>query len=296
MSPAIAWSALRSPTGVRSLAFALLGLAGLAANLSLPILWVPGSPGRLAFRDDLAQPAAVPYERHLADWPIQAGVAVAVLGVFLLLLTLRPAWAGRWHTMARDALVASCGAGGLLLALVGARWLGFYLARLLDNGPALVHLHAVPYLDLALGLAILGCSIQALWPAARTALRSPEGIALAVCLAGLLLLPALPAAVAEAGGVRFHYDEVSLETLFGRPPSVAAAGDWTWARLLLDATAVVAAGAVAWRLLRLPGARWAPLSIPLPLAGATAFAVQFFLHAGGLPGHATPWPNPLPLV
>lgn len=291
--------ALRDPATVRGLLLVFLGLAALAAHLALPVLWVPGSqgiPGRLAYREDLVQPTAVPYERHLMAWPVAAAVAVAVLGAAALALTLRPQWGGGHAPAVRDALLAGCGAGGFVLALTGARWLGFYTARLLDSGPTIVHLHVAPYASLAAGLAAVGGCLQALWPTVRAALRLPAGLALAACLAGLLLVPLLPVATTDAAGGRFHYDEVSLETLFGHPPSVATVEEWTWGRLLLDATAGVAAAALAWGLLRLPGSRWAPLAVALPLGGATAFAVRFYLGVGGIPVQATPWPNPLPLV
>lgn len=286
---------------LRGATLACLGAAAVAANLLLPILWVVGEPGRSASRGDLAQGGAVAYERHLLDWPVAAGAALIVLGLATLALALRPSWVGIRRDAVQRLLAAGCALAGFVLALTAARWLGFYGARLLDGGAPLVHLYVVPYANMAIGAAAIAVSLRTSWPWLRLhgAVSGPfraGAFAIAAFGATLLLAPLLPTAVTTLQGSRFHYDEVTLHTVFGEDSGIRAVSDWGWARVFLGAGLATAAVCLVLGLVRAPHAKWATL---LPLAavtGATVFIVRFHLAVEGLPQDATAWPNPLPLA
>ena len=298
------WPSFTAPgrAGVmRGAILAFLGAAVVAVNRLLPVLWIPGEPGRSASRDDLAQAGAVAYERHLLDWPVAAGAALAVLGLATLVLALRPDWAGGRRDAVQRLLAAGCVAAGFVLALTAARWLGFYGARLLDDAAPLAHLHVVPYANLAIGAAALALCLRTLWPWLGSQAGVPGAVragalALAAFGATLLLAPLLPAAVTTIQGSRFHYDEVTLHTVFGDDSGIRAVAAWGWTRVSLGAGMAAAAACLAWGFARLPHAKWATLLPLVPLACATAFAVRFYLGVGSLPQDATAWPNPLPLA
>jgi hypothetical protein len=288
--------------GWPGLSVLLSSLAALAANLLLPVLWVYGRPGHTVLASDLAASSVVPYERQLLGWPLYACGVAALLGATLVLLAAMPRAGGRHRASLTLAATAGAGAAGFFLALTGSRWVGFYAARLMDQGPTLFHLQAVPYVNLAVGALLLALAVPVVWHRIRSpslpAWARAGGWVLGACAAALLALPLLPTAVTTAPGSGFHYDELSLETLVAAHTAALAPPEWDRLVSLVDAQAVGAALCLAWGILplRVPGARWGPAVLAVPLAAATLFAVLFYIHIPDLPGQAKPWPNPIPAL
>lgn len=192
-------------------------------------------------RDDLRDPDAVDYEQRLLVWPVIGyAVAMAIGG----LAAATAGIAGRVGRVVARLEAPALGVlayAGLLVALTGTRWLGFYWARLADEQPPLVHLDVVPYLNLATGLAFVatawllsrhtrGWPVRDLLPAAAAALS-------------LLLLPLVPLGQVHFPGGAFRLDALTLAILgehdagFGAPESLGLARWMLWACLYASAVA-----------------------------------------------------------
>lgn len=198
--------------------WAALGVLGVsAATLYGNFHWswirvLAGNPWRFYAigRDQLAALEATPYEQGTLLVPpvALAGLMVGALAVcivrFIALARLAPA-----IELASGAVVAL---SGFMLSLTGTRWLGFYVARLWDPGPPILHLALVPYLNLFAGLMGLALGLRLLWPMLREAPLA-TGLAAGIAAGGALLTPILPhATVPLEGGGLFHLDELTLET------------------------------------------------------------------------------------
>jgi hypothetical protein len=278
--------------GPREAGLAAVGcaLAVAAANLLLPWYAVPTGQGlHLVFRGDLVAQGGIFYEQELLWLPLGAAFVGLLAGLAVAFLhgpTGRSPAAPRW-------LLATLAAAGTTLLLCGARWLGFYAARLLDPGPTLVHLHVVPYLDL-LGGALLVAAAALLWGVPEPGQRRSL-LAAGVAAAALVALPALPLAVNRPDG--FHYDELTVE--MARVVGAAgarAALDLAQARFVLLAVAVLAGVAALPRRGRplLEGA--VRVAAGLGALATGALEGLFLADAGGLAAGVQPWWNPaLPL-
>lgn len=197
----------------------LLTLLAVLVVLSTHLLpWLsftfpqPGTDG-LAKWSDLRDPGAAAYEQRLLLWPLVAsGLAAAagiylVAGTYLLPKTIDPHWTApaAWAT----------GFSGFLLTLTGTRWLGFYFARRADDAQTMVHLHWAPYLNLVLGLFLLGAAVGWLSRHLRNANPGHRWTALTAATAatGLLLVPLLPLGEVDIYGNRFLLDEFTIAVL-----------------------------------------------------------------------------------
>ena len=191
----------------------------------------------------------------------------------------------------------SLAAGGLLVALTGTRWLGFYLARLADSGPPFFHLHVVPYVHVVFGVALLligwrglrSLSLPSRFGAAAVWRFAGRNVALASGCA-LLLLPLFPFAVVVGHDAsRFHVDELTLAGLEAAPdaPHTQAAGELRWARgmvwtTLIVAVAVWTAGVLGSRWLERDWIKPGFLALAPFMGLASAFTVAFYLELPGL--------------
>lgn len=213
----------------------------LASNFNLPWLafTVPQPDGEsVAMRSDLRDADAVPYEQRLLTWPPAAATGMAAIGVAVVIGSYLPRLGG---PQSRFALAWATGFVGFILALTGTRWLGFYIARLVDTGPTLVHLHAAPYVNLGVGTVLVAAAVAVI---VRLGARDPDtwttgkwpAASVAVAALGLLTLPLLPFAFTPVfGDVVFATDALTLATIGHErpddglgPPSAIG-----WARLTL---------------------------------------------------------------
>lgn len=261
-------------TGPRALAAvqAIAAVAVLAGSLALPWLGARSlgdDPYREVDRAELVARGPLPYERVLLDLPLLAASAAAVAAAAS---AFRPN--GRIAAAADWVLAAA----GVALLACATRWLGLYLARLWDPGPSLLHLHAVPYLHLGLGVLLLPAGWRAAARLARG--RSPRSAnALALLgfgLAGLLATPLLPYAVHRADG--FHYDEFTLASVAATGEAAARRVGWALLGLCAASGALVAVSlarlAVAARREAAHAAlAWAGLAIGAAMAALSAWLI-----------------------
>lgn len=243
------WRRLRPPTRHTTpaiAAFLLVATSALVVWINFRLAWLrfanpqPGTSG-LAYYDDLRNPNAVAYEQALLILPWVAAAAISALAVLIIIRCIGNERFDEAERKFRLPALWLLGTAGFTIALTGTRWLGFYLARRADTGPALLHLHVVPYVNLAFGLLILVLAASVVvhdlratvWPSRvhRWAL-----LAAATSAFALLTLPLIPFAhIPYPGGVHFHMDEYTLVVMGARKDAwdLTASRTLALARILL---------------------------------------------------------------
>lgn len=291
-------------------ALAAVAVTAILLNFMLPWLALsfPGPDGsKVAMRDDLRDPDAVPYEQALLTWPLTAYATIAALGVLLVASAFLP------PELARRALALHVpglwllALAGFLLALTGTRWLGFFWTHLAQPGPAFSRLHAVPYVNLGNGVVLLAGAVALLLRRADSGLstRGPDRWAAwsaAAAGAGLLLAPLLPYAKARSSGYTFLLDEFALAALAAQgsrwdlqaPQALAWARGMAWAALAASLLTLLALHAARYRTL--PKAlRWTvslQSSIILLVAAGAFFVTLFYSRLSQLRGDPSAAFNP----
>lgn len=210
-----------------SCALLLVATCALVVWINFRLAWLryaipqPGTTGR-GYYSNLRNPHAVDYEQALLVLP---WAATAVISALALLIIVRCIGGERFDAAERRfrlLVLWLLGTAGFTIALTGTRWLGFYLARRADTGAPLVHLHVVPYVNLAFGILILALATGAVvhdlratvWPS-RVHRWAP--LAAATSAFALLTLPLIPfARVPYPGDYHFHIDEFTLAVMGAR--------------------------------------------------------------------------------
>lgn len=298
--------AARGPAAA-GLALAAVGALSLWAHLRLP--WMRGVVGlgryRPLYREDILSHTPVAYERGLVHWPVAASAVVVALGLAVATVAWRDARRETPRTVAWALAVVP----GYVFVLVGARWFGFYLARLADSGPSIVHLHVVPYLQVVLGAALLwlgGRAVLRWWrlaPPPGAHVRTAAGLALAAA-ATLPLLPLLPFAVAHSSLGSFHYDELTLAVLASSPaaPANRAAVLVGQVRQVVWTAGLFCVLLLAWarlgghRATRPAWQRHAVWLAALPVAAGLLLAVRLWMAVPDMAASPERGPNAVPVL
>lgn len=308
--PAAATAADAAAPGARVSGVAVsLAVFGVFNCLAFPWLFYPAngnqSSSSLGFFD-LLDLDGVAYEQRLLIGPLVAYGAVMLVGVYRLVQG-RAAGPPRSPAALGIVLVAA----GFVLVLAASRWVGLYVARLLDAGPATLHPHAAIVLNIAEGIAFLALGWRTLRAAstgtgpAKPARLHLELSTLAIAGGTLVLVPLLPLAMMRTTEAQaFYYDEFTLAVLQAAADSrtyasahhLSVVRSLFWAVLLVSI--LLLALEIRWgrgRTVRgLAFRQWGVLAL-LPLALGTAVYLLLFYRDLGRLG-ASAFPNPFPVA
>lgn len=272
----------------------VLSLVGLIANVAMPLASF-GFPGQRLTEtssfDLLGSELA--YEQRLVALPLVGYVLLVVFGIANIVRRRIDARANG-HAILLFGFVFF---GGLFVALSGARWIGFALARRLEDGPDLTHLGIAPYANVGVGgAALVTCFMMA--KSARlldgTPGRSDGLLAATVGAASLLLVPLFPLArLTGWAGTEFQLEEFTIAVLsageplqrFGSGLALAVLRTGLWL-LLLSGTVRFAVGDKPWSAILQPALM--VLSALIVWLGA----FRFYAALPALRDGATWTPNP----
>jgi hypothetical protein len=249
-----------STVGLFGTFLAVLAITGIIVNVSLP--WIRSTPsnavgepvathlgegllGRAALDPERA---ANPYFDRLVGWPMLCFAAWIAMGLALAGLDELNGLALSTHRVLQTLLLSLVTFVGFILTLTGTRWVGLYVNAVLDDGPSPIHLHVVPYANLAMGLLVLPIAYQLLarrWGFLKVEFSQGHfGLdeitaplhGLVVCGAALLLMPLLPFGSVATGAGTWYVGEalLSASVRYGSHMGIDVAAEYYgWARGLL---------------------------------------------------------------
>ncbi len=330
--PKLRWDAPRKAgiTRVGRFAAAVVALAVVALVLNFTLPWFyagfdfsdegfEGDEPRGYDRDEVLEDSFT-YQERLVNWPLVSFIVLTIAGLGLLGTDMTPGISRGVHLIGHGFLLWVVAFFGFLLALTGTRWLGLYITHLLGD-PTFTFpdgtqftfvfaLHAVPYINLVVGLGVLAGAIYFLKPTLAAVFRlfavepssGSHALRLAalstiVCAGGLLLMPLLPFASGETVTISDYLSEASFaafaqdadmeeDDLAGAGSMVGLFRGMVWVLLYLSmAVFWVSAGQ---RLLRRPEDGRALVHVyalgVVPLALAVVFLIRFYVAVDDFDG------------
>ena len=249
------------------------------------------------------------YFKSLLSWPILSFIFLMILAIGLIVLDLVPNLLGV-QRLVQCIVLLFVAYFGFLLALTGFRGLGRYLLELWSSGKATYHLHVVPYLNLVLGVVIVGAAVWLLRGTLRFFLDQPSRgllspaafrmpILTALTVVGtLVLLPLLPMVVEkdEGADTKNYHGEGFLEaSKEGGGEAVQKPGkDLGWVRLMLWITLFLSIPAAAFAILERSGRLpllWGTLTqiflvAVVPIIISVVYTILLYVHLPKMGGEA----------
>jgi hypothetical protein len=186
------------------------------------------------------------YFGRLLNWPLAALIWSCLLGLALIVLDELPHVRVDHHRRIQSALLGVLLFLGFVEMVAGTRWIGLYVATLIDDGPSPAHLVLFPYVTLLLGLAqtfVVATLFRRKTGNVFAGLRIPQWTAVATA-ATILLLPVVPLGSLETDDGTAFIQEGELEGAPVDDPDLArAAAHGHFARGLLWLVFYMAVGA-----------------------------------------------------
>lgn len=236
---------------------AVVVLAGVALVLNFTLPWiytgmefvgttptplVENEPPEDHHRADLLGDASAKYGERLVTWPLAFFIVMVGAGLALLATDLIAGLRSGIHRLLQGLLLSVVAFSGFIVALTGTRWLGQYIVHLMGDTTfdfpggqitVIFGLHAVPYINLVVGLGVVAGAVFFLKPALEGLFQVHRGgpvfrskpvrvaaLTAAVSAGGLLLMPLLPFASGDMTLFREYVGESTFAVLAQLPEAL----------------------------------------------------------------------------